>query len=77
MPYQRSDGIPRAYGDPRLVRARSKIPPEWVPVDDGDDRGEADRAALHASLDRAAAELRAGLGVPTEEAFRRLLARRT
>ncbi|MCG8425565.1 MAG: hypothetical protein MJE77_47405 [Proteobacteria bacterium] len=48
---------------------------ELVPVDDGDDLDDADRARLHASLRRAADQFANGQGIPAEDALRRLCGR--
>ncbi|MEW6777522.1 MAG: hypothetical protein AB1405_14590 [Bdellovibrionota bacterium] len=39
---------------------------ELVVPDDEDDLGEEERAALHAALDRADQQIRAGQGIPLE-----------
>jgi hypothetical protein len=45
---------------------------DLLPVDDGDHLDDADRARLHAALDRAEAQLAAGQSVPAAEVLRRL-----
>jgi hypothetical protein len=47
---------------------------ELVLADDGDDLDDADRADLLESLDRGAAQLRAGRGIDADEALARLRA---
>ncbi len=41
-------------------------PLELIVADDGDDLDEEDRAALHAALERADRQIRAGQGIPWE-----------
>lgn len=43
-----------------------------VPIDDGDDLDDDDRARLHAALERSAEQFRAGQGIPAAEVLRRL-----
>ena len=43
-----------------------------MPVDDGDDLDDEDRARLHAALDSARAQLAGGQAIPADEALRRL-----
>ncbi len=45
-------------------------------LDEGDDLDEADRARLHASIERGLGEMRAGLGRPADEVLSELRARR-
>jgi hypothetical protein len=45
---------------------------ELVPADAGDDLDDDERARLHASIECAAAQLRAGQGISADEAFARL-----
>lgn len=45
---------------------------DLVPADDGDSLDDADRARLHAALERSMAQVRAGQGVPADEALKRL-----
>jgi hypothetical protein len=42
-----------------------------IPADEGDDLDEEERARLHAAIERSIAQLRAGEGIPGEEALRR------
>lgn len=48
---------------------------DLVPADDGDSLGEEDRVRLHAALERAAGQFRAGQGIPADEALRRIRTR--
>ncbi len=48
---------------------------ELVPVDAGDALDDADRARLHAAIERSAEELAAGRGVPADEVLEHLRAR--
>jgi len=45
---------------------------ELVPADVGDGLDDDDRARLHAAIERAAAQVRAGQGIGADEAFARL-----
>jgi hypothetical protein len=45
---------------------------DLVPVDEGDTLDDEDRARLHAALERSIAQIRAGQGIPADEALRRL-----
>jgi hypothetical protein len=40
---------------------------DLVPADDNDDLDDADRARLHAALDRSAEQFRAGAGIPADQ----------
>jgi hypothetical protein len=48
---------------------------DLMPVDDGDDLGDDDRARLHAALDRSQRDFLAGKGIPAEEVLAELSAR--
>jgi hypothetical protein len=45
---------------------------ELMPVDDGDDLDDTDRARLHASLERSAEQFSRGQGITAQDALRRL-----
>lgn len=49
---------------------------DLVPADDGDELNDEERAALHASLDAAAEEIRAGRLIDGEQVLAELRARR-
>ena len=48
---------------------------DLMPVDEGDDLDEEDRARLHAALDRSQRDFLAGRGIPAEEVLAGLRAR--
>ena len=48
---------------------------DLMPVDEGDDLDDKDRARLHAALDRSQRDLLAGRGIPAEEVLAELRAR--
>jgi hypothetical protein len=48
---------------------------DLMPVDDGDDLDDDDRARLHAALDRSQRDFLAGKGIPAEEVLAELSAR--
>jgi hypothetical protein len=50
---------------------------DLMPVDDGDDLDDDDRARLHAALDRSQKDFLAGRGIPAEEVLAELHARST
>jgi hypothetical protein len=45
---------------------------ELMPVEDGDDLDDTDRARLHASLERSAEQFSRGQGITAQDALRRL-----
>lgn len=45
---------------------------DLVPADEGDALDDADRARLHAALQRSAEQFRAGKGIPSADVLRRL-----
>lgn len=47
----------------------------YARLDEGDDLDEAERARLHASIERGLGEMRAGLGRPADEVLAELRAR--
>ena len=47
----------------------------YTRLDEGDDLDEAERARLHASIERGLGEMRAGLGRPADEVLAELRAR--
>ena len=47
---------------------------ELVPVDDGDDLDDADRARLHAAITRSAQQFRSGRSIPAEKVLKLLKA---
>ena len=47
----------------------------YTRLDEGDDLDEAERARLHASIERGLSEMRAGLGRPADEVLGELRAR--
>lgn len=48
---------------------------DLMPVDEGDDLDDEDRARLHAALDRSQRDFLAGRGIPAEEVVPQLRAR--
>jgi hypothetical protein len=48
---------------------------DLMPVDEGDDLDDEDRARLHAALDRSQRDFLAGRGIPAEEVLAELRAR--
>jgi hypothetical protein len=48
---------------------------DLMPVDEGDDLDEEDRARLHAALDRSQRDFLAGRGIPAEKVLAELRAR--
>ena len=48
---------------------------DLVPVDEGDDLDDEDRARLHAALDRSQGDFLAGRGIPAEQVLAELRAR--
>ena len=48
---------------------------DLMPVDEGDELDDEDRARLHAALDRSQRDFLAGRGIPAEEALAELRAR--
>jgi hypothetical protein len=56
-----------------LLEERGADP--YTRLDEGDDLDEAERARLHASIERGLGEMRAGLGRPADEVLAELRAR--
>jgi hypothetical protein len=48
---------------------------DLMPIDQGDDLDDADRARLHAALDRSQRDFLAGKGIPAEDVLAELRAR--
>jgi hypothetical protein len=48
---------------------------DLMPIDQGDDPDDADRARLHAALDRSQRDFLAGKGIPAEDVLAELRAR--